>query len=101
MCTREEMLDERGGRYPADHYVIIDDKLRLSRRSRRWGPRVDDVFVRQGPLRETDPDVLATYPPAKVSVRPHRRPPLAVPSDPTGAGHGALRGGGPCRRHEF
>jgi hypothetical protein len=35
--------------YPADHYVLFDDKLRiLSEVKKTWGARVTTVFVRQG-----------------------------------------------------
>jgi len=36
-------------RYPAEHYVMVDDKpLILSRAKKHWGDRVTTVFVRQG-----------------------------------------------------
>lgn len=46
---KETMLDDVERRYPADRYVMLDDKLRLLTDVKRsWGPRVATVFVRQG-----------------------------------------------------
>lgn len=46
---KELELDDVQKRYPADHYVLIDDKLRiLTAVKRRWEQRVTTVFVRQG-----------------------------------------------------
>jgi hypothetical protein len=54
--------------YPADHYVLIDDKLRILTAVKRiWGPRVTTVFPRQGQYAH-DPEILAGYPPADVSI---------------------------------
>ena len=54
--------------YPADHYVLIDDKLRiLTAVKQAWGPRVTTVFARQGRY-ALDPTILASYPPADVSI---------------------------------
>src|ERR1700758_3827792 len=61
---KESELDDVEARYPADHYVLIDDKLRiLTAIKRAWGDRVTTVFPRQGHY-ATDPKVLATYPAA-------------------------------------
>ena len=46
---KEQMLDAVERRYPAAHYVVIDDKLRiLSAIKQAWGARVTTVFARQG-----------------------------------------------------
>src|SRR5262249_29822185 len=46
---KEQELDDVAARYPADHYVLIDDKLRiLDAVKRAWGARVTTVFPRQG-----------------------------------------------------
>lgn len=46
---KERELDDIEARYPADHYVLIDDKLRiLSSVKSLWGPRVTTVFLQQG-----------------------------------------------------
>jgi hypothetical protein len=55
-------------RFPAEHYVLVDDKLRiLAAVKQAWGPRVTTVFVRQGHYAH-DPDTLASYPPADLSI---------------------------------
>jgi FMN phosphatase YigB (HAD superfamily) len=54
--------------FPATHYVMIDDKLRiLDAIKRAWGDRVTTVFPRQGHY-ATDPAILAEFPPADVTV---------------------------------
>jgi FMN phosphatase YigB (HAD superfamily) len=46
---KERELDDVEQRFPADHYVVIDDKLRiLSAIKEVWGSRVTTVFVKQG-----------------------------------------------------
>ena len=46
---KEQELDDVERRYPADHYVLIDDKVRiLSAVKRVWGNRLTTVFPRQG-----------------------------------------------------
>jgi FMN phosphatase YigB (HAD superfamily) len=48
---KELELEDVERRFPADHYVIVDDKLRLLAAFKAaWGPRVTTVFPRQGPL---------------------------------------------------
>jgi FMN phosphatase YigB (HAD superfamily) len=65
---KEEELGEVERRYPADHYVLVDDKLRiLTAVKEAWGERVTTVFPRQGHY-ALDPEVLARYPPADISV---------------------------------
>jgi len=65
---KEEALEDVEHRYPADHYVLIDDKLRiLTAVKKTWGERVTTIFVRQGKF-ANDPAVLATFPPADISV---------------------------------
>ncbi|MBI3783946.1 MAG: HAD family hydrolase [Deltaproteobacteria bacterium] len=65
---KEQELDDVEGRYPANQYVMIDDKLRLLTAIKQiWGKRVTTVFVRQGHY-ATDPQILAENPPADVSV---------------------------------
>ena len=54
--------------YPARHYVMIDDKLRiLDAMKRSWGERLTTVFPRQGHY-ATDPDILARYPHGDVQL---------------------------------
>ena len=65
---KEQELDDVEQRYPADHYVLIDDKLRiLTAVKARWGARVTTVFPRQGHYAK-DPEVLRTYPAADPSI---------------------------------
>ena len=46
---KEEELDDVERRFPADHYVLVDDKVRiLAAVKAAWGARVTTVFVRQG-----------------------------------------------------
>ena len=46
---KEQELDDVERLYPADHYVLIDDKLRiLSAVKKIWGERVTTVFPKQG-----------------------------------------------------
>ena len=65
---KEEELDDVERLYPARRYVLIDDKIRiLSAVKKVWGDRVTTVFPRQGHY-ANDPEALATYPPADVTV---------------------------------
>jgi FMN phosphatase YigB (HAD superfamily) len=65
---KEQMLDDVEEHYPARHYVMVDDKLRiLSAMKQVWGERLTTVFVRQGHY-ALDPAVIAKYPPADISV---------------------------------
>jgi FMN phosphatase YigB (HAD superfamily) len=54
--------------FPARHYVMIDDKLRLLDAIKHiWKDRVTTVFPRQGHY-ATDPAILAAFPPADITV---------------------------------
>lgn len=65
---KEEALDDVERRYPARHYVLVDDKLRiLSVVKKAWGERVTTVFARQGQFAR-DPNVLASYPDADLAI---------------------------------
>jgi FMN phosphatase YigB (HAD superfamily) len=66
---KEHELADVEAQYPADHYVLIDDKLRiLAAVKKTWRLRVTTVFVRQGHYAR-DPKILASYAPADVSIR--------------------------------
>ncbi len=66
---KEQELADVQARYPAEHYVLVDDKLRiLSAVKKSWGPKVTTVFVRQGHYAH-DPKLHAQYPPADVSLQ--------------------------------
>ena len=65
---KERELDDVELRYPAEHYVLVDDKLRILTAVKRvWDRRVTTVFPRQGHYAH-DPEALATNPPADVTV---------------------------------
>jgi FMN phosphatase YigB (HAD superfamily) len=65
---KERELDDVEQRYPADHYVLVDDKLRiLTAVKRAWDCRVTTVFPRQGHYAH-DPREVAVNPPADVTV---------------------------------
>ncbi len=65
---KEQMLDAVQVRYPAERYVMIDDKLRiLTAMKAVWRERLTTVFVRQGHY-ATDPQAIAQYPAADVTI---------------------------------
>ena len=65
---KELELADVENHFPARHYVMIDDKLRiLDAIKRRWGDRVTTVFPRQGHY-ATDPKQMAKFPPADISI---------------------------------
>ena len=46
---KERELDDVEQRYPAEHYVLVDDKVRiLTAIKEQWGERLTTVFPRQG-----------------------------------------------------
>jgi putative hydrolase of the HAD superfamily len=62
------MLDDVERRYPAQRYVMIDDKLRILTAIKAvWGDRVTTVFVRQGHYAD-DPAQVNPYPAADRTV---------------------------------
>jgi len=65
---KEQELDDVEKRYPAEHYVLVDDKVRiLAAVKKYWGSRVTTVFVRQGHY-AADPKLLGSYPPADINI---------------------------------
>ena len=65
---KERELHDVERRYPADHYVIFDDKLRiLTAIKEQWGGRVTTVFVRQGHY-AADTEAIAGYPDADLEI---------------------------------
>jgi len=65
---KEQELDDVEQRYPAEHYVLIDDKLRiLSAVKSIWASRVTTVFPRQGHY-AMDQQAVARCPPADVTI---------------------------------
>ena len=54
--------------YPANHYVLIDDKLHILTAVKKiWGERVTTVFAKQGHY-AFDPKILADNPPADIEL---------------------------------
>ena len=65
---KEDALDDVERRFPAEHYVLIDDKLRiLSAVKRFWRDRVTTVFVQQGSY-AGDPQTVGILPPPDVTI---------------------------------
>ena len=65
---KEEALDDVEQRYPAERYVLVDDKPRILAAVKKiWGGRVTTVFLRQGQYAH-DPSVVAARPPADLTV---------------------------------
>jgi FMN phosphatase YigB (HAD superfamily) len=65
---KEQMLPAVERRYPAQHYVMVDDKLRiLTAMKSVWAARLTTVFVRQGHYAR-DRDALRGYPPADLAL---------------------------------
>ena len=65
---KERELADVAARYPAAHYVMVDDKLRiLAAVKKAWGSRVTTIFVRQGHYARNS-KMLASQPPADASI---------------------------------
>lgn len=65
---KEQEVDDIARRHPADHYVFVDDKLRLLTAFKdAWGRRVTTVFPRQGHY-ATDPAEQARYAAADITI---------------------------------
>jgi len=65
---KEQELDDVERFYPADHYVLVDDKLRILAAVKKiWGERVTTVFARQGHYAH-DPKILGEFPPADIDL---------------------------------
>ena len=65
---KEEALDDVERRYPAEHYVLVDDKPRILAATKLfWGERVTTVFVRQGSYAH-DAKEAGAFPPADVTI---------------------------------
>jgi len=65
---KEETLDDVERRYPAERYVLVDDKLRILDAVKKiWGNRVTTIFPRQGQYAH-DSKAIAAYPPADLTV---------------------------------
>jgi FMN phosphatase YigB (HAD superfamily) len=65
---KEQMLADVEARFPAAHYLMIDDKLRiLTAMKRIWGERLTTIFVRQGHY-ALDARELSAWPAADVTL---------------------------------
>jgi hypothetical protein len=65
---KEQELGDVARRYPAHHYVLVDDKVRiLAAVKEAWGERLTTVFPRQGNYAH-DPSALEAHPAADVSI---------------------------------
>jgi len=65
---KEQELEDVERRFPADHYVLIDDKIRILTAVKKiWGARVTTVFPRQGHY-ALDVEAVAKYPPADITI---------------------------------
>ena len=65
---KEKELEDVEQRFPAKHYVMVDDKLRiLAAMKGIWRERLTTVWPRQGHY-ALDPQAIATYPPADLTL---------------------------------
>jgi hypothetical protein len=65
---KEQELDDVERRYPAQHYVLVDDKVRLLAAVKEiWGDRLTTVFPRQGHYAH-DLNEVAKYPSPDITV---------------------------------
>ncbi|HZU36205.1 MAG TPA: HAD family hydrolase [Gemmataceae bacterium] len=65
---KEDELADVESRFPAQHYVLVDDKLRiLTAIKKAWGNRLTTVFPRQGHY-ALDPHILSSNPPADLAI---------------------------------
>ena len=65
---KEQMLDAVQRHYPARHYVMVDDKLRiLAAMKAVWKERLTTIFARQGHY-ALDPAVVAAQPAADFTI---------------------------------
>jgi FMN phosphatase YigB (HAD superfamily) len=65
---KEEELADVEERYPARHYVLVDDKPRILAAVKRiWGDRVTTVLPRQGQY-ANDAKIVGSLPPADITV---------------------------------
>ncbi len=65
---KENELEDVEHKYPAEHYVMVDDKVRiLSAIKNHWGARVTTVFPRQGHY-ALDQALVSKYPPPDITL---------------------------------
>jgi len=65
---KEQMLADVEKLYPARHYVMVDDKLRILKAMKEvWGERLTTIFPQQGHY-ALDPGNIAAYPQADITI---------------------------------
>ncbi len=65
---KEQELHDVERRYPAEHYVLVDDKIRiLSAIKKIWGDKITTIFPKQGHY-ALDEKEVAKYPNADISI---------------------------------
>jgi FMN phosphatase YigB (HAD superfamily) len=65
---KEQMLDDVQRRYPAKHYFMVDDKLRiLAAMKDVWRDQLTTIFTCQGHY-ALDPKIVSAYPPANIRI---------------------------------
>jgi len=65
---KEQQLNDVEERYPAEHYVLVDDKLRiLTAMKSIWGSRLTTILPRQGHYAH-DAKTITAYPPADLTI---------------------------------
>ena len=65
---KEFELDDVERRYPAEHYVLVDDKLRILTAIKEiWSDKVTTIFPRQGHY-ALDEKELSKYPAADITI---------------------------------
>lgn len=65
---KEQELDDVERRFPAEHYVLVDDKMRILAAAKKvWGERLTTVFARQGHYAR-DSQQVALFPAADVTI---------------------------------
>jgi FMN phosphatase YigB (HAD superfamily) len=65
---KEKELEDVERRFPAAHYVLVDDKIRILTEVKKvWGTRVTTVFPKQGHY-ALDPKIVSAYPAADITI---------------------------------
>ena len=65
---KEQQLDDIEKRYPAQHFVLVDDKLRiLTAFKNAWGSRLTTIFPLQGHYAH-DHELVAAHPAADITI---------------------------------
>lgn len=65
---KEQELPDVERRFPAEHYVLVDDKIRILTAIKKiWGEKVTTVFPKQGHYAFDEKEV-AKYPSADISI---------------------------------